>query len=68
MNFARKPRVSVFIASFNGWKYVEAAIRSVLDQTFADLELVVVDDGSGPETLDILRRWATGDSRMRLIE
>lgn len=65
---ARAPRVSVFIASYNGERYVEASVRSVLAQTFRDLELVVVDDGSRQPTLDILRRLAAEDPRMRLIE
>lgn len=62
------PRVSVFIASYNGERYVESAVRSVLDQSYRDLELVVVDDGSRLPTLDILRRLAAEDARMRLIE
>lgn len=65
---ARSPRVSVFIASYNGERYVEASVRSVLDQTFRDLELVVVDDGSRAPTLEILRRLAAEDPRMRLFE
>ncbi len=43
-------------------------MRSVLGQTFRDLELVVVDDGSRAPTLEILRRLAAEDQRMRLIE
>lgn len=65
---AKPPRVSVFVASYNGERYVEESVRSVLGQTFRDLELVVVDDGSRAPTLDILRRLAAEDQRMRLIE
>ena len=62
------PRVSVFMASYNGAAFVEAAVRAILDQSFRDLELVVVDDGSAQPTLDILRRLAARDPRVRLIE
>lgn len=62
------PRVSVFIASYNGERFVESSVRSVLGQTYRDLELVVVDDGSRQPTLDILRRLASEDPRLRLIE
>lgn len=44
------PRVSVICASYNHERYVEAAIRSVLAQSFADFELIVVDDGSSDGT------------------
>lgn len=62
------PTVSVFMASYNGERFVEEAVRSVLGQTWSDLELVVVDDGSSQPTRAILRRLAAGDSRMRLEE
>ena len=64
----RVPRVSVFMASYNGAAYVEDAVQSVLAQTLSDLELVIVDDGSGAPTLDILRRLAREDTRIRLVE
>lgn len=62
------PTVSVFMASYNGERFVEEAVRSVLGQTWRDLELVVVDDGSNEPTRAILRRLAAGDARMRLEE
>lgn len=65
---AAVPRVSMFMASYNGAAYVEAAVRSILDQTVRDLECIVVDDGSNAPTLDILRRLAASDARMRLVE
>jgi len=65
---ADTPKVSVYMASFNGERYVEAAVRSILDQSFRDLELVVVDDGSRAPTLQILRLLAASDPRMKLHE
>ena len=48
------PAVSVTLLAYNHEKYVAEAIRSVLAQTFADLELVVVDDGSTDDTPRII--------------
>ena len=62
------PRVSVFIASYNAPRYIAPACRSILDQSYRDLELVVVDDGSNAETRAILRALAATDPRLRLIE
>jgi glycosyltransferase involved in cell wall biosynthesis len=63
-----RPKVSVFVASYNAPNFVRSACRSILDQTFKDLELVVVDDGSNEETREVLREVALSDPRMRLIE
>jgi glycosyltransferase involved in cell wall biosynthesis len=48
------PLVSVIIPTFNRARLVDRAIRSVLDQTFRDLELIVVDDGSEDSTAEVL--------------
>lgn len=48
------PLVSVIIPTFNRARLVDRAIRSVLDQTFKDLELIVVDDGSDDSTGEVL--------------
>jgi glycosyltransferase involved in cell wall biosynthesis len=48
------PRVSVVLSVYNGADFVADAIRSILDQTFRDLELVVIDDGSTDDTPRVL--------------
>ncbi len=62
------PRVSVLIAAYNGERYVAEAVGSILGQTFRDLELIVLDDGSTDGTRAILREIASRDERMRLVE
>lgn len=54
--------------AYNREKYVAAAINSVISQTFADWECVVVDDGSIDSTRDIVRRFTAGEPRIHLIE
>lgn len=58
------PRISVVIPSYNHAAFVAEAARSVLGQTLADLELVVVDDGSTDDSLAVLRGLA--DARLQV--
>lgn len=60
------PMMSILIPVFNREKYIGSAINSVLAQDFAQYEIVVVDDGSTDNTLDIVKQ--IHDSRLRIIE
>jgi glycosyltransferase involved in cell wall biosynthesis len=62
---ASPPRVSVLLPVRNGATFLREALESVLAQTLADFELLVVDDGSTDETLPILS--AVGDGRLRVV-
>lgn len=61
------PRFSVCIPTYHDLEYLPACIDSVLTQSFTNLEVIVVDDGSGDGTAEYLRDRARGDGRMRLI-
>lgn len=55
MNEARPPKVSVCIPTHNGGKYLPGAIASVVEQTFADYEIVIVDNASSDDTEAVVR-------------
>src|SRR5512146_251636 len=59
------PIVSVIMAVYNGQEYLRESVESILAQTFADFELVIVDDGSTDRTPDLLRAYT--DARIRVI-
>ncbi|MBX9735686.1 MAG: glycosyltransferase [Phycisphaerales bacterium] len=61
------PTVSIIMTLFNREAFVESALRSVLTQTFGDLEVVVVDDGSTDASREVVRQVASSDIRVRLF-
>ena len=61
------PAISVLMTTYNREKYVGAAIESVLNSSFKDFELVVVDDRSTDKTVDIVREWQAKDDRVKLF-
>ncbi|WP_294004358.1 glycosyltransferase family 2 protein [uncultured Methanobrevibacter sp.] len=58
-------KISVILTAFNEEKYIKKAIESILNQTLTDLELIVVNDGSTDNTLDIINSF--DDDRLKLI-
>ena len=60
--------VSVIIPVYNRANVISRAIRSVLQQSYLPVELIVVDDGSTDGTQEIVEKWIEVDPRVRLIE
>ena len=60
------PAVSVLMTVHNGQPYVESALRSVMEQSLRDIEIVVVDDASTDDTPQVLQKLATEDPRLRI--
>lgn len=63
---AAAPAVSVCMSVFNGERFLASAVESVLTQSLADLEFVVIDDGSTDGSRGILESFAARDPRIRL--
>ena len=61
------PKVSVIIPCYNAEKYLDQCLRSVLNQTLQDIEILCVDDGSTDNTLAMLNQYAAADSRLRVL-
>jgi succinoglycan biosynthesis protein ExoO len=62
------PLVSVLMVARNAAAFIDAAILSAREQSLRDLEVVVVDDGSGDDTATIARGHAAQDPRVRLVD
>lgn len=60
--------LSIVMPAYNASDYIAEAIESVLDQTYADWELIVVDDCSTDDSRHIVKKLAFQDRRIRLIE
>ena len=61
------PLISVVLSCKNGAQHIAEAINSITTQTFSDMELIIINDGSEDETLDIIRAASELDPRICLI-
>lgn len=60
-------KISVIIPVYNSGKYLEKSLRSVMGQTYGNLEIICVNDGSTDSSLEILQSLAAEDSRIKII-
>ncbi len=60
--------VTVIIAAYNAEKTISKSIKSILNQTHQNIELIVADDGSNDKTVDFVKKLQTEDKRIRLQE
>lgn len=60
-------KVSVLIPAYNAEKYIAQCLGSVCNQTYRDLQIVVIDDGSKDSTLAVILSWAEKDNRIEVI-
>jgi len=61
------PEVSISIPTYNGALYLEECLDSAVTQTFADIEIIVVDDCSTDETFNIAEEFARRDNRVKIF-
>ena len=60
--------ISVVIPVYNAASYLQACLSSVLSQSFTNLEIIVIDDGSTDASLSVLNGYASSDSRIKLLQ
>ncbi|MFK2298794.1 glycosyltransferase family 2 protein [Bacteroides fragilis] len=61
------PLVSIVIPTYNREQYIEDAIKSAINQTYRNIEIIIVDNCSTDSTWDILNRWAERDERIKVF-
>src|SRR5574344_179901 len=61
------PKISVIVPVYNTEKYLAESLDSVIRQTFKDIEIICVDDGSTDNSSNILSKYAKKDSRIKVI-
>ena len=65
----KTPRISVMMPAYNSEKYIGEAIESILNQTFADFELIVLNDSPDNAELDkIIKEYAKKDKRVKYVK
>jgi len=61
-------KISIIIPVFNTEKYISHCLNSVINQTFKDLEIICVLDGSTDSSADICKKFASRDNRIKIID
>jgi glycosyltransferase involved in cell wall biosynthesis len=61
-------KVSVLVTVYNGEKFLDKCLASLHRQTYDNIEIVCVNDGSTDSTPDIMRRWQQQDGRIKMVE
>ena len=61
-------KIYILLATYNGEKYIKAQIHSLLCQTYEDWNLLIHDDGSNDNTVNIIKKLQEKDERIILIE
>jgi glycosyltransferase involved in cell wall biosynthesis len=62
------PKVSIIIPVYNTEKYLRECLDSVVNQTFRDIEIICINDGSTDCSFAILREYEAKDSRLKAID
>lgn len=58
------PKISIIVPVYNVEKYLSNCINSILNQTFKDFELILINDGSTDNSLDICKHYKNIDNRI----
>ena len=58
--------ISIAMTTYNGEKYIKQQLDSILNQTYTDIELIICDDCSVDNTLNILKEYSKKDFRIKM--
>lgn len=61
------PSVSIIVAVYNSGNYIKHCLNSLINQTFKDIEFILIDDGSTDDSGQICDNFAKNDERIRVI-
>jgi len=61
------PKISIVVPCYNVEKYIDQCLSSLLNQTLKEIEIIVINDGSTDNTLQILEKYAASDNRIRIV-
>lgn len=62
------PKVSIIVPVYNQQRYIRKCLKSILQQSYKEIEIIVVNDGSTENSLSIIRKMAKSDSRIIVID
>lgn len=62
----RSPVISIVLPMRNAASTIDECLRSIVEQSFPDFEVIIVDDGSQDQSVSIVKRWCQQDQRIRL--
>lgn len=65
--FADKPKISVIVPVYNTELYIDDCLNSIIGQSFSDLEIIVVNDGSTDKSLELIEAFARKDKRIKVL-
>ena len=60
-------KISVIVPVYNAEKYLVQCLNSIINQTFKDIEIICINDGSTDNSLKILKEFSEKDSRIKII-
>lgn len=60
-------QISIILPTYNVEKYIARALESCINQTFKDIEIIVVDDCGNDKSIDIAKEYASKDDRIKII-
>lgn len=60
--------IDILLATYNGEKYIDTQISSIVNQSYSDWKLYIHDDGSSDSTVEKIKFWTSRDTRIAFIE